>query len=121
MLSLFGACPDNVKSLPPTMVSEIDGKEMVLIPAGEFIMGTDKIDMENTHQKIGTVKPLYMGQHPKRKIRLPAFYIDRYEVTNLEYQAFLKATSYTQIFPMRKGQTLWLFYLPFIPIIRKLV
>jgi len=79
---------------PPVMTSEIDGKEMVLIPAGEFIMGTDKVDTANTHRKIGTVKPLYVDQHPQRKIRLPAYYIDRYEVTNREYRRFLQATQF---------------------------
>ena len=38
---------------------------MVLIPSGEFIMGTNKVDNEDTHKKIGTVKPLYLDQHPE--------------------------------------------------------
>ena len=35
---------------------------MVLIPAGEFIMGTNKIDKEETHKKIGAVKILGVGE-----------------------------------------------------------
>ncbi len=49
--------------------------DMVLVDAGEFIMGTD-------------------GQRddcsPEHKVYLPAFYIDRYEVTNAQYYEFLE-------------------------------
>ena len=58
---------------------------MVLVPAGEFIMGTNKIDTEDTHKKIGAVKPLYLDQHPERKIYLDEYYLDQYEVTNAKY------------------------------------
>ncbi len=70
---------------------------MVLVPAGEFIMGTNLTDPDNTHLKIGTVKPLYRDQHPERKIHLPAFYIDQYEVTNREYQRFLEESGYPDL------------------------
>ncbi|PIQ96827.1 MAG: hypothetical protein COV67_07460 [Nitrospinae bacterium CG11_big_fil_rev_8_21_14_0_20_56_8] len=83
--------------LAPVIVSEVDRKEMVLIPAGEFVMGTNKTDPENMHQKIGTVKPLYLDQHPEHKVNLEAYYIDRYEVTNREYQAFLDDTGYPDV------------------------
>ncbi len=75
----------------------MDGKKMVLIPEGEFIMGTNKIDKENTHVKIGTVKPLYLDQHPERKINLKAFYMDQYEVTNAEYGRFIEATEFNEL------------------------
>ncbi len=80
--------------IPVAIVSEKDGKEMVLVPAGEFLLGTDKEDPENTHLKIGTVKPLFVDQHPQQSVFLDAFYIDRYEVTNQEYQRFLDETLY---------------------------
>ena len=70
--------------LPTTKGSTIDGKEMVLVPAGEFVMGTNKIDNDNSHLKMGTVKPLFLDQHPIRKISLDSYYIDKYEVTNEE-------------------------------------
>jgi formylglycine-generating enzyme required for sulfatase activity len=47
--------------------------EMILIPAGEFIMGTD-IRLSD--------------EGPQHKVTLPAFYIDKYEVTNLQYKKF---------------------------------
>jgi sulfatase modifying factor 1 len=49
---------------------------MVRIPAGEFVMGSE-----------GTG-----DNSPAHAIRLRAFLIDRYEVTNAEYAAFCKAT-----------------------------
>lgn len=81
-------------ALETVRISPIDKKEMVLIPAGEFIMGTDKIDSENTQRKIGTVKALYLDQHPMRTVYLDAYYIDRYEVTNAEYKVYVDDVKY---------------------------
>jgi serine/threonine-protein kinase len=92
--------PESSK-LSPVIISKIDKKEMILIPAGEFVMGTNKTDPENTHQKIGSVKPLYLDQQPERKIKLDQYYIDKYEVTNREYKLFIDSTQYAD-FP-----TLW--------------
>jgi formylglycine-generating enzyme required for sulfatase activity len=51
---------------------------MVLVPAGEFVMGTnDRLPDEG----------------PEHKVTLPAFYIDKYEVTNLQYKQFIDATN----------------------------
>ena len=49
---------------------------MVLIPAGEFVMGRE-----------GTG-----DNSPPHTVRLSAYYLDRYEVTNAEYEAFCRAT-----------------------------
>lgn len=65
---------------------------MVLIPAGEFIMGTDKVDTEGKAAEFGTVKPWYLDEHPKHKVRLETYFIDQYEVTNSQYQEFVAAT-----------------------------
>jgi sulfatase modifying factor 1 len=53
-----------------------DGAEMVLIPAGEFQMGSNESDDE---------KPIHT-------VYLDAFYIDKYEVTNAQYKKFMDAT-----------------------------
>lgn len=50
---------------------------MVRIPAGEFIMGTDE---------------RFSDEGPRHTVHLDDFYIDRYEVTNLQYQAFIEQT-----------------------------
>jgi len=52
---------------------------MALIPAGEFVMGT------NTRLS---------DEGPEHKVTLNAFYIDKYEVTNLQYKKFIDATNY---------------------------
>jgi formylglycine-generating enzyme required for sulfatase activity len=62
---------------------------MVLIPAGDFIMGTDEVDINNTGLGYGIIKPWFEDEHPKRTLFLPAYYIDQYEVTNEQYQAYL--------------------------------
>jgi len=60
------------------MPTEIDFKgEMVLVPAGDFIMGSNS-NFDN--------------EKPEHKVTLSAFYIDKYEVTNAQYKAFCQAT-----------------------------
>ena len=54
-----------------------DPSPMVLVPAGEFIMGTDA---------------RLPDEGPQHKVKLAAFYIDKYETTNLQYEQFIKAT-----------------------------
>ncbi len=66
---------------------------MVLIPAGEFVMGSNKIDTAGEAREFGTVKPLYLDEHPERRISLPDYYIDKYEVTNVAYGVFVRETS----------------------------
>lgn len=56
-----------------------DGSVMVLIPAGEFVMGKDGAPPE-------------LGESPAHRVYLDAFYIDKYEVTNAQYQRFMEAT-----------------------------
>ena len=75
---------EEVKDVPkrPSPPKRLAGKpshsEMVLVPAGEFIMGDDSIH----------------DASPKRKIYLNAFYMDKDEVTNAEYAKFCRATGY---------------------------
>ena len=58
-----------------------DDAEMVLIPAGEFLMGSyDTIDSDI--------------QKPQHTVYLDAFYMDKYEVTVGQYKQFLEATGH---------------------------
>jgi formylglycine-generating enzyme required for sulfatase activity len=52
---------------------------MVLIPAGDFIMGTDDKSPD---------------ERPKRTLFVESFYIDKYEVTNVEYKEFFETHTY---------------------------
>jgi len=73
-LLLLAACakvptepaPESVRE-----IREIDGMEMVLIPAGEFTMGSDAGED---------------NERPPQKIELDAFWIDIHPVTNQQYQ-----------------------------------
>ena len=61
----------------PASITGKDDGVMVLVPAGSFIMGT------------GEGKP---EDGPPRRVDLPAFYIDKTEVTTGQYARFLKET-----------------------------
>ena len=71
--------PWNV-TLDPAFAQQIigqDGAKMVLIPAGEFQMGSDD-SAENNEKPVHTVY-------------VDAFYMDKYEVTNAQFKAFVDA------------------------------
>jgi len=56
-------------------------KDMVLIPAGEFLMGS----------------PAGEGmeiEHPQHKVYLDAYWIDKYEVTNAQFAKFIEETGH---------------------------
>jgi formylglycine-generating enzyme required for sulfatase activity len=55
--------------------------EMALIPAGEFVLGSNE-DKEGS-------------SYPQQKINLPAFWIDKYEATNTEFLDFAIKTGYS--------------------------
>ena len=57
--------------------------EMVLVPAGEFIMGSDK----------KADRLAYRSEIPQRRVYVDAFEIGKYEVTALEYLKFVLATN----------------------------
>ena len=54
---------------------------MVYVPAGEFIMGSEIGDMDES---------------PQRKVYVDAFYIDQFEVTNAQYAKFKKGYKYNE-------------------------
>jgi len=57
--------------------------EMVRIPAGTFIMGSDRKSDRNA----------YRVELPQRKVFLDAYDIDKYEVTTVQYLKFVMATN----------------------------
>lgn len=62
-----------------TIIWQKDGKEMVYIPSGEFLMGSDE-SADN--------------ESPAHTAYVDAFYIDLYPVTNEEYKRFVDATGH---------------------------
>ncbi len=67
---------------------------MVPVPAGKFIRGSNRVDEFQQAGELGSKKPWYKDEYPQHEISLPLFYIDRYEVTNAEYKAFIDATGW---------------------------
>jgi len=79
-LSMLAGLAVTMMALPTLAGKEIagrDGAPMVLVPAGEFLYGADK-----------------------RRLSLPAFYMDKYEVTTSRYATFIHATG-------RQDPSLW--------------
>ena len=73
--------PDKPAAAQPERPAEKQDtpEDMVLVPAGEFIMGTN-----DWWPKSG----------PEHKRYLPDYFIDKYEVTNAKYKEFVQATGH---------------------------
>jgi formylglycine-generating enzyme required for sulfatase activity len=80
--------------LAQTLIGE-DGAEMVLVPAGEFVMGSSADDSASLLRRYPKANgAILKDESPKHRIFLDAFYIDKYEVTNAHFQQFVQATGY---------------------------
>lgn len=73
--------PTQPTSGPAREITGKDGAPMVLIPAGEFWMGAPDGEGDK-------------DEHPRHKVALGAFYLDKYEVTNRRFQQFTQQTGY---------------------------
>src|SRR5205809_4674322 len=62
---------------------------MVLVPAGKFWMGRAFSIFLDSGDLLARDK---MDDRPANNIYLDAFYIDKYEVTNADYERFIQAT-----------------------------
>ena len=62
---------------------------MVYVPAGEFLMGSQRGDIQGEHDI-----RLFSDAQPEHKLNLSAFYIDKTEVTNAQYKKFCEAANY---------------------------
>lgn len=65
----------------------------VLIPPGAFIMGTDVEPFYGT--ALEQSKHAKLDESPSHAVKLEPYYIDRYPVTNAEYERFILSTEYT--------------------------
>lgn len=63
--------------------------DMVYIPPGPFLFGTDKKDEAAEALSIGIPKPWYADENPQQKVFLKEYYIDRYEVTYKRYKKYI--------------------------------
>ena len=64
----------------PVHITDAQGVDMLLVPAGKFIMGSNSGNLD---------------ERPMQEVELAAFYMDLYEVTNAAYQACVDAGTCT--------------------------
>lgn len=73
---------------------EMDDSTMVLVPEGEFIMGTSDSQLDEITRRNPALRELFKHEQPQHTVYLDAFYIDKYEVTNAQFEKFVNATGY---------------------------
>ncbi|OUL19696.1 formylglycine-generating enzyme family protein [Nostoc sp. 106C] len=80
--------------IPPAFAATVNPcpPEMVMIPGGKFTMGSDNSG--------------YIEELSDQEVRVSSFCIDKYEVTNSQFAAFVKATGYVTVAerPLSKEQ-----------------
>jgi serine/threonine-protein kinase len=72
-----------------TQINPIDGAEMVYVPAGEFLMGSDEYADSD--------------EAPEHTVYLDDYWIYKYEVTNEQFAAFVAETGYVTTGEERDG------------------
>ena len=72
---IIGFKPDTLESVADEISEFVVPEDMVLIPAGEFRMGSRE----------------YKDEQPVHTVYIDAFYMDIYEVTNAQYKKFVDA------------------------------
>ncbi len=85
----FDAASARVKQIEtllegPIVLEEPIRLELIRIPAGEFLMGSDPAKDSQA----------FDGELPQPRVDLSEYYIGKYDVTNAQYQAFARATEY---------------------------
>lgn len=69
------SAPVHPSGWPTRITCDRDGAVMLLVPGGEFLMGREDGDS---------------SERPSHRVKLSAYYIDEHEVTNRQYQTYLK-------------------------------
>jgi len=69
-------------------------ENMIYIPAGTAIIGSDENDLQQVIRKWNVQQDVLTDELPKQRISVRGFYIDQYEVTNAQYKKFVDATRY---------------------------
>lgn len=85
------ATQPKLRSSPAKTITRKDGAPMVLIPAGEFWMGSPDSVPED-------------DEHPVHRVILDEFYMDKFEVTNRSFNKFVLERNYRTTAD-RKGKT----------------
>ena len=70
---------------------------MVWVPGGEFSMGSDEPDFRDAR--------------PWHQVYVDGFWMDKTDVTNVEFERFVKATGYTKVMNFSSNLSSLLFFL----------
>jgi formylglycine-generating enzyme required for sulfatase activity len=126
ILILFSlACPvfPQTSSQPASPLASRDDVEMILIPAGQFLMGTREGEVsqliaacEKGQVSYYKCEERYDAESPVYDVTIGAFYMDKTEVTNAQFERFIEATGYkttaeregrSAIFRQKDGKWVW--------------
>jgi formylglycine-generating enzyme required for sulfatase activity len=84
------------QDLPGAVQSALSGNDdvpMILIPAGEFRMGSTEEQISSLLKDFEGVQfNAFQAEIPQPQVTLSAYYIDQYEVSYRHYRAFLEST-----------------------------
>jgi eukaryotic-like serine/threonine-protein kinase len=81
-------------SPPLAITSPRDGMRLILIQAGDFLMGVTQADLDSLFSMCTTCKQSQYTDAPQRSVFLDAYRIDETEVTNNQFSLFVEATGY---------------------------
>ncbi|HUY36781.1 MAG TPA: formylglycine-generating enzyme family protein, partial [Pirellulales bacterium] len=88
--------PPDTKPKPGDSITNKLGMKLVLVPAGEFTMGSDE-SMGELEQAFGKLPDKFSNadEHPEHPVRITKpFYMDVYEVTKAHFAKFVEAEDY---------------------------
>ena len=85
--------PQDLPGAVQSALSGTDDVPMILIPAGEFRMGSTEAQISGFLKDFEGIQfNAFQAEIPQRQVSLPAYYIDQYEVSYRYYRAFLEST-----------------------------
>ena len=81
-----------IKAVSAEVEGSVANPDMVLIPGGTFTRGSTEKDIQWVAEKFfSATLEWYRDETPAHEVDLKAYYIDRYEVTNVEFLKFREA------------------------------
>ncbi|MEQ8187220.1 MAG: formylglycine-generating enzyme family protein [Candidatus Eremiobacterota bacterium] len=91
LFSGYNILSGTMTKIPPVIN---DHGEMILIEAGDFLMGSSEKEMAKISKDAGKSIKYFTCETPQHKVYLDDYYIDRHEVTNRQFQDFIEAGGY---------------------------
>ena len=90
---------EDKKLLRSFQLEKIRLSDMILVPAGEFTMGTSDeeeqlVILQLGGGELGDHPRWFSSEKPQQEVHVDSFYIDKFEVTNADYQKFINATGH---------------------------